>query len=59
MSLLLTVGTSQGTSYRDSCIAVVSDAVSSLKSVLLERNSNERARVEVVEAILCSRSVCG
>ena len=55
MSLLLTVATLQGGSHCDSCLAAVSDAVSSLKSELLDMNLNDRARVESVEAVLFSR----
>lgn len=53
MLLLLTVA-SCSSAHCESCVALVCDAVSSVGSVL-NRNCNEKNRVETTQAILCAR----
>lgn len=53
MLLLLSVA-SCSSAHWESCVTVVSDAVNSLDSVL-NRNCNEKMRVETTQTMLCAR----
>ena len=56
MLLLLRVA-SHDPGHWEACVTVVSDAVRSLSSKLLHRNSNERTRVESTQATIHARCV--
>ena len=56
MLLLLRVA-SHSPGHWEACVTVVSDAVCSLSSELLHRNSNERTRVESTQATIRARCV--